>query len=162
VSRSSFFALGAAIAGLALLGPEVASRTSGLTPGAWLATSAQPSEAEQEAVLVFLVNEPSVVRALAAGVDRSRVVARSEDALALREGRIVAAGPEAASRLLAEAGWTNRPIELVTPASVRAPWWRGAGEPAPDGEEGALDIAELASKPTLTLPEALAALRAME
>jgi hypothetical protein len=112
-------------------------------------------------ILVLLVTGESNVSALRAAVDPGRIVAREKGGFALSEGRIVASDHRAAERILTAAGWLERPVEIVVSASSPR---RRSKAPSPEGEspEGQPDLLELSRKPTLTLPEALAALRALE
>jgi hypothetical protein len=126
--------------------------------------NAPPSEpsSTDPPVLVLLVGEEASVTALRTAVDPARIVARSAGGFALAEGRIVAADHHAAERILTTAGWLDRKVEIVPTAS--SPRRRG-GEASHEGErseEPALDLLELSRKPTLTVPEAIAALRALE
>ncbi len=97
-------------------------------------------------------------------IDPSRIVARTREGFALKEGRIVAAGHSAAGELLTLADWTDRSLELYVPSSSRVRRSGRGGEPASDsdGKGPGINIAELAKKPTLTPFEALAVLKAMD
>ena len=108
---------------------------------------------ETPSVLVLLVAERSGVAAVGAAVDPVRILVQTPDAIVLREGRVVATGPEAVGGPLVEAGFADRSLELW--AAAPADRWRG-DEPAE--EESSLAI--LASKPTLTPGEVIALLNA--
>lgn len=113
---------------------------------------------EPEPVLVLLVGDAPAVTRVRATISSDRVVAETSRAFALREGRIVAANPEAAGDPLNAAGWAHRPIELWSARAAR----RRTREPAPRAEsQSGPTLAELARKPTLTPAEAVAALRLM-
>lgn len=113
-------------------------------------------------VLVLLVGGESSVAALRAAVDPGRIVARGEGGFALREGRIVAADHRAAERVLTTAGWLDRPLEIVTTASSPSRRSEASGPEGKEGPAGRPDLPELSQKPTLTIPEAIAALRTLE
>ncbi len=115
---------------------------------AWIEPSPEP-------VLVLLVKRRDHVAAVRASVDPERVVAATDDAFALREGRVIATSPEAASEPVNLAGWVDRPIELWTARSARS--LRPVRDEEGRGEEGGEpDIAALAAKETLTPTEAMA------
>jgi hypothetical protein len=106
---------------------------------------------ESPSVLVLLVSDRAGVASVRAAVDPARILVETPDALVLREGRVVATGPEAVGGPLTEAGFADRSIEL----------WR-ASRPDPrrkgGSEDGELSLAVLAAKPTLTPLEVLAIL----
>jgi hypothetical protein len=114
-------------------------------------------------VLVFLVGGPEGVEGVRRSVDPSRIVFSSPNAVALKEGRIVAAGQEAVGEPLMAAGWIDREIEIFTVA-------RRDILPAKHGGEGAnkdvdperlARLNELVKKPTLSYGEQLFVLQAM-
>jgi hypothetical protein len=113
-------------------------------------------------VLVLLVGGESSVAALRAAIDPERIVARSEGGFALREGRIVAEDHRAAERILTDAGWLDRRLEIVPTASSPRRRSEPVGSDANDRPDGSPDLLELSRKPTLSIPEAMAALRALE
>jgi len=134
------------VAGFALV-PE---RPALLAGGAAWVESLRPGEADS--VLILLVSDRSGVAAVRASLDSARILAETPDAIVLREGRVVATGPEFVGKPLMEAGLADRSIELwsATPAvQQRHPEERADGE---------LSLASLAHKPTLTLVEAMAVL----
>jgi hypothetical protein len=106
---------------------------------------------EPPSVLVLLVPDRSGVASVRAAVDPARILAETPDAIVLREGRVVATGPEAVGDPLTEAGFSDRSIEL----------WK-ATQPGPReggaGEAGGPSLAALLAKPTLTPLEVLAIL----
>ena len=106
---------------------------------------------EPAPVLVLLVADRSGVAMVGAAVDPARILVQTPDAIVLREGRVIATGPEMVGGPLSAAGFADRSIELwaVTPPEQ---WKRD--EPA----EGELSLAGLASKPTLTPGEVIALL----
>ena len=106
---------------------------------------------ESAPVLVLLVGDRSGVAAVRASVDANRILAETHDAIVLREGRVVATGPEVVGDPLMEAGFSHRSIELWA-ASQRGPRKQEKGE---DGEPS---LAALLAKPTLTPLEAIAIL----
>jgi hypothetical protein len=106
---------------------------------------------ENPSVLVLMVADRSGVAAVGAAVDPVRILVQTPDAIVLREGRVVATGPEAVGVPLVEAGFADRSLELW--AAAPADRWRGE-EPA----EEELSLATLASKPTLSPDEVIALL----
>ena len=106
---------------------------------------------EPPSVLVVLVADRSGVASVRAAVDPARILAETPDAIVLREGRVVATGPEVVGDPLMEAGFSDRSIELWE-ASQRDPREQSGGE---DGEPS---LAALLAKPTLTPLEVLAIL----
>jgi hypothetical protein len=106
---------------------------------------------ESASVLVLLVGDRAGVGAVRAAVDPTRILAETPDAIVLREGRVVATGPEVIGGPLVEAGFAERSIE-VWAASRGDPWKRG------EGEDQKLSLAALAKKPALTPLEVLAIL----
>jgi hypothetical protein len=106
---------------------------------------------ETPSVLVLLVADRSGVAAVGAAVDPVRILAQTPDAIVLREGRVVATGPEAVAAPLVEAGFADRSLELW--AAAPAEGWRGH-EPV----EEERSLATLASKPTLAPGEVIALL----
>lgn len=108
---------------------------------------------EPASVLVLLVADRAGVGAVRAAVDPTRILAETPDAIVLREGRVVATGPEVIGEPLVEAGFADRSIELWA-ASRGDPWKRAEGE----DPDRAHSLAALAQKPTLTPLEVLAIL----
>jgi hypothetical protein len=106
---------------------------------------------ESASVLVLLVADRSGVAAVGAAVDPVRILAQTPDAIVLREGRVVATGPEAVGGPLVEAGFGDRSIELW----AASPPDRREGEERAEGE---LSLATLAGKPSLTPGEVIALL----
>ena len=106
---------------------------------------------EPDTVLVLLVADRSGIAAIRAALDPARILAETPDAIVLREGRVVATGPEFVGDPLMEAGLADRSIELW---SAAPPVERYQEE----REDGELSLAALATKPTLTLFEAMAVL----
>jgi hypothetical protein len=106
---------------------------------------------EPTSVLVLLVADRSGVAMVGAAVDSARILVQTPDAIVLREGRVVATGPEAVGVPLSDAGFADRSIELWAAAPPKR--WKPE-EPA----EGEHSLAALASKPTLTPGEVIALL----
>jgi hypothetical protein len=106
---------------------------------------------ESDTVLVLLVTDRSGVAAIRAALDPARILAETPDAIVLREGRVVATGPEFVGDPLTRAGFADRSIELwsATPA---------VGRNREERRDGELSLADLAKKPTLTLFEVMALL----
>ncbi len=115
---------------------------------------------EPAAVLVVLVPNTDAVAAVRRAVSADRIVAASPEAIALREGRIVAASRDAASELIGRVGWVDARIEILTPGPRDAARPKAGAVSARDGEVSARDneLNELAKKPTLSQVEAMRAL----
>ena len=156
VSRTPALALGALLAtGIVLL-----MGSSSL--GGWSFNGGKVTS-DSRPVLVFLLPGGFEVDSVREAIDSSRIVARTREGFALKEGRIVATGHSAAGELLTLASWTDRSVELYVPSStVRRSGGRGARESSSDGSRPGINMAELAKKPTLTPFEALAVLKAMD
>ncbi len=127
----------------------------------------------KEPILVVIVGSDSGVEQVRAAISNDRIVAEGEGAFALRDMRIVASSPEAASGPINEMGWIDREIELVAVPMARGLKWernrgktrgaqsdesRGSSEDSAQAER----IAELVKKPTLTTGEAMAVLSHMD
>jgi hypothetical protein len=97
-----------------------------------------------EPVLVVVVGDGERLRDVRAAIDGGRVVARAADAFALVEGRVIAASFEGVGPLIVEAGWTDRPLEVVAVRWGAPPAW----------PRETARVADLMSQPTLTLAEA--------
>ena len=111
-----------------------------------------------EPVMVVVVKSPDDVAAVRDVIDPERIVANSLDGFVVREGRVVVASVEAAGPLLSVAGWSEAELEIVkleARPALRGGSGAGGGEPASG-------LAALYAKPTLTLDEALLALRLLE
>jgi len=123
-----------------------------------LAASLPPLESlgtgeESEPVLILLLGSTESVEHLRAVVAPERVIADGRSAFALAGGRIVAADVESASDPLNAAGWTERPVQILTAARLA----QGQAQAEPGNA-----LAELARKPTLTPGEALRLLRQLD
>jgi hypothetical protein len=120
-----------------------------------------------ERVLVFLVGHRDRVAHVRASVDPDRIVVATPDAIALREGRIVAVDADSVPAPYTEAGWMDREIEIMH--LQRVEWWRGertarAVVRSGEGEADAARVArlqELLQKGTLTAGEQIFLLQAM-
>ena len=129
---------------------------------AWL-PDAVASPAEQSRVLVFLVGGPAGVDHVRKAVSPDRIVYATADAIALREGRIVASNAAAVSEPMNEAGWRDRPIEMfhvqrADPLRRRSTGGEGAADVDPDRMA---KLRSLVNKPTLTYGEQIFVLQAM-
>ena len=107
-----------------------------------------------EPILVVFVESPREVARVRAAVADERIAAESPNGFALREGRIIAAGSDAAGELVSAAGWIDRKLELMR-ARKQSPSRRTAAT----GEQGIGGLAperlaELLSKDTLSYAEA--------
>jgi hypothetical protein len=122
---------------------------------------------DDQRVLVFMVGDREGVDRVRAAVDPERIVAETPDAVALREGRIVAVDVDAVPAPFTAAGWMDREIEIMH--LQRVEWWKGNGaEPGEtriagkrDDEARMARIRELLGKQRLTDGEQLFLLQAM-
>jgi hypothetical protein len=114
-------------------------------------------------VLVFLVGGPEGVEGVRRSVDPSRIVFSSQGAVALQEGRIVAAGQDAVGEPLMAAGWIDREIEIFTVArrDILPTKHGGDGANKDVDPERLARLNELVKKPTLSYGEQLFVLQAM-
>jgi hypothetical protein len=113
--------------------------------------------------LVFLVGNRGAVELMKRAVDPARIVAESPDAIALVEGRIIAAAPSAVSDLIMQTGWSARRIDLFTlPKSDGLNRGRTASARGKQRDPRMGRLTELINKPTLSQSEALFALQAMD
>jgi len=139
---------------LTLEGPKWIPGMASLVPG---------GQSSSNKVIVFLVGDRSGVDSVRNAVDPSRIVWSTPDAVALKEGRIVAAGQEAVGEPLMEAGWIDREIEIFTVAKRDIlPPKRGDVAANQDVDpERLARLAELVKKPTLSYGEQMFVLQAM-
>ncbi len=63
-------------------------------------------------LLVVVLDDPSALAAVRAAVREERIVVERPGGFALAEGRVIAAGHAAASKLITAAGWAQREIQL--------------------------------------------------
>lgn len=145
------------LASMAAIGVLSAGLFITLERPAWVPVLGQ----EEEPILVFLVGDTAGVDAVKRAIDPSRIVAETDDAFALVEGRMIAAGPEAVSEPLTAAGWIDRKVELLPLPKRRdtvAAASRGGGSSDDPRFERLMD---LMNKPTLSHGEALFVMTAM-
>ena len=120
---------------------------------------------DSDKVLVFLVGDVGGVDRVRSSVDPARIVWSSDEAVALKEGRIVAAGQHAVGEPIKEAGWMDREIEIFTVAKRDILPPKGGGMKDGNGEEVDPErmarLQELVKKPTLSYGEQLFVLQAM-
>jgi hypothetical protein len=121
------------------------------------------ADVSQDRVLVFLVGNREGVDRVRTAVDPARVVAATEDAIALREGRIVAVNVAAVSDPYTAAGWLEREIEIfhVERAAPKRPGRSGGGEGTEVDPERMAKPAALVQKPTLSAGEQMFVLQTM-
>ena len=105
-------------------------------------------------VLVFFVRSPESVARVRDVVADERIVAELPIGFAVREGRIVTTGADAAGHVLTAAGWSDRPLEIFEPAP-QLPQWQSRKRDGPD-------LGALASKSHLTQAEAMAVMNALD
>ena len=145
------------VASMAAIGVLSAGLFVALERPAWIPVLGQ----EAAPILVFLVGDAAAVNAVKRAVDPSRIVAETDDAFALAEGRMIAAGPEAVSEPLTAAGWIDRKVELL-PLPKRRETVAASGEGGGSSEDPRFDrLMELMNKKTLSHGEALFVMNAM-
>ena len=154
IARTTFFLV---VSGGLLLTRAVSTyipAIASLVPGA---------ELGPDKVLVFLVEENAGVDRVRRAVDPSRIVWSTPDAVALKEGRIVAAGHASVGDVITKAGWIDLEIEIFTVAERDMPSsGAGKGELSPDVDsERMARLRELITKPTLSNGEQILVLKAM-
>lgn len=133
----------------------------------WVAGAEAPAwvpviGSEEPPVLVIVVDDARRVAGLRDAIDPERVVAESERAVALHEGRIVTASIEDASLLLNQAGWRDREIELFRVAKNTTQRRAQNARGAQSTSDLDAKIGELLSKEELSRSETLAVLEAMD
>jgi hypothetical protein len=122
-------------------------------------------EEKEEPVLVFLVGSPQGVAMMRRAVDPGRVVAETPNAIALAEGRMVAASAEAVGAPLVAAGWSDRKLEIIT--VPKSEGLERSSQAGPGGQGGGADdprmarLAELRNKPTLNVGDLIFLMNAM-
>ena len=126
-----------------------------------LRSSGQALGVSEKPIEVFLVGSPAGVEEVRRSVDSSRVRAHSADAIALAEGRIFAAHPAAVGRVLKEAGWIDRELEILTAANADAKRQQGQKQVALQRQDKKSRLNALSKKKTLTAGEQILVLRAM-
>ena len=157
IALTAFFVVVSGGLLLTLEGPKYIPAMAELIPG---------GASDADKVLVFLVGDRHGVDSVRDSVDPNRIVWSTPDAVALKEGRIVAAGQHAVGEPIKEAGWMDREIEIFTVAKrdILPPKGGGAMK---DGNGQDVDperlarLNELVKKPTLTYGEQLFVLQAM-
>lgn len=125
---------------------------------AWL-----PVWGKTERVLVFVVGSRDRVELVRKAVDPRRIVGESADAVALVEGRIVAANADAVGAIYQRIGWMDRRIEMFdVRRAEHLKRTRGQGGSGGDADEERLaKLRALVEKPTLTAGEQMFVLQAM-
>lgn len=114
---------------------------------------------EAEPVLVFVIPEIERARRVRAATQPDRIVWEGADGLALKGGRVVALDLDRAGDVIEQAGWIDRPIQIVRlddPATSDEVGSEGGSDP-----ERAARLRELINKPTLTRGEQIFVLSAM-
>ena len=155
IALAAFFVVVSGGLLLTLEGPKWIPALAEIVPGAARA---------DDRVLVFLVGGPEGVEGVRRSVDPSRIVYSSPTAVALKEGRIVAAGQDAVGELLMDSGWIDREIEIFTVArrDILPPRGGDGGGANKDVDpERLARLNEFVHKPTLSYGEQLFVLQAM-
>lgn len=140
---------------LALMGIFVAASVGALALRAHVRAGGGGPGLPSQPVMVVVVKSAADVDKVREAIDDERIVASTGEGFAVREGRIVVAGVEAAGPLLSQAGWTEAKLEIVKVGA------RGAG-PSDGGAAPRPGLEGLYGKSTLTLDEALRALQSLE
>ena len=112
----------------------------------------------QPPVTVVFVQDHAVLRAVRTAVRADRIAVENEGGFAVHEGRIVAVTHDAASALIAQAGWSERPIEIAS----AAPREERASAPDAPMRNADAELGALAHKRTLTATEAARALQLLQ
>ncbi len=112
-------------------------------------------------VLVFAVSKAKNLARLRSVVEPDRIVGESDAGMALAGGRLYVTDVSAAGPLINEAGWVERPIEIVTLGEDgEGEGGDGSGSGA-SPEERLARLRSLVNKPTLTRGEQIFVLQAM-
>jgi hypothetical protein len=157
IALTAFFVVVSGGLLLTLEGPKFIPAMGELLPGL---------QDDTDKVLVFLVGGVEGVDQVREAVDPGRIVWSTPEAVALKEGRIVAAGQHAVGEPIKQAGWMDRDIEIFTVSKRDILPTRGDGG-LQDGNGEEVDperlarLRELVNKPTLTYGEQLFVLQAM-
>jgi hypothetical protein len=118
--------------------------------------AAAPLGSESE-VAILVVHDKNLLREVRAAVHDDRVVAESEFAFALEEGRIVALESPYAGPLIGALGWAERGIELIDASTLGGRDPRRVSRSSAPAQN---DLARLSKKQTLSLGEAIRVLNA--
>jgi len=155
IALTAFFVVVSGGLLLTLEGPKYIPAMAALMPG---------GAGDREKVLVFLVGDAQGVDRVRRVVDPARIVWSSPEAVALKEGRIVAAGQDAVGEPIKQVGWMDREIEIFTVARRDVLPAKG-GDRAVTGVEADPErlarLNELMNKPTLSYGEQVFVLQAM-
>lgn len=118
---------------------------------------------EQDPVLVFMIPDLNARHPIRAAIARDRVLYSDDQGIAVRGNWVLASNHDAASQVIARAGWVEHPIKMMTLV----------GEPADEDEtlsgsaqgatreERLAQLRQLVHKPTLTRGEQIFVLQAM-
>ena len=156
IALASFFVVVSGGLLLTLEGPKWIPALAEVMPGS--------SASDADRVLVFLVGGKDGVERVRRSVHPSRIVYSSETAVALKEGRIVAAGQDAASLSIMESGWIDREIEIFTVARREILPAKGSDAVAANKDvdpERLARLSEIMKQDTLSYGEQLFVLQAM-
>lgn len=156
IALTAFFVVVSGGLLLTLEGPKYIPALAKIMPG---------SAESADKVVVFLVGSRDGVDSVRRAVDPARIVYSTPDAVALKEGRIIAAGQDAVGETLMQAGWIDHEIEIFTVAKRDILPPNGGGAKDGNGEEVDPErlarLAELVKKPTLSYGEQIFVLQAM-
>ena len=152
--KNAAFQLGALLAALIVL---LIAASEGTTVGeqiGWL---------EPDPVLVFVIPQPESAAAIRRAVPEDRVVWKGEAGLALVGDRVLASDLDGASTVIKEAGWMDKPIQIVRLEAASTPGERdeATGRDPKSDEARLARLRSLVHKPTLTRGEQLFVLQAM-
>jgi hypothetical protein len=116
---------------------------------------------EEDAVLVFVVPLPENARRIRAAVSKDRVVWEGEAGFALDGERVVTPSYDQAGDVIMAAGWTDRPIKIISLEVDPSEESDGDSESPASRAERADRLRSLVKKPTLSRGEQMFILKAM-
>jgi hypothetical protein len=115
-------------------------------------------------VVVWLLEDEASLDTIRDSIDPERIIASSDNAFAIIEGRIFATSIEAANGPLNHAGWSDRRIEFVDQPGMRKPTFAEIEAQIAEAAEASSedDYDALKSKSSLSQAESLRLLKQME
>jgi hypothetical protein len=119
---------------------------------------------EEDPILVFVIPQPQNAAKIRSVVASERILWEGDAGFALVGDRVITTSYEEAGEVIMGAGWTDRPIQIVTldadpDAEADAEGGGGSGQASPEARRKRL--LELVHKPTLTRVEQVFVLSAM-
>jgi len=119
---------------------------------------------EEDPVMVFVIPDLNNARTVRAAIQPERIALQSKQGLALIGGRVIALNLDDAGDVIEQAGWVERPIQIVRLEDPNTDEATGEdGEPVDPADRAARQerLRSLVSKPTLTRGEQMFVLSAM-